>query len=223
MSEIQRLREIVAKLRAPDGCPWDQEQTHQSLVKCLIEETSETLEAIDLMDYVSMEEELGDLLLQVVFHALLAEEKKKFDLEDVARGINEKLIRRHPHVFGDEDDRMKTAEEVLDRWDRIKAEEKKARGVETNESRVFKDLPPQLPALLYALDIYKRASKAEVEDLGDWDQAQVTARSEGLDEEKAGRVFFEWVGACRKAGIDPESALRKFSSQQVNKIERSNA
>lgn len=181
------------------------------------------MEAIDLLDYVLMEEELGDLLLQVVFHALLAEEKEKFDLEDVARGINEKLIRRHPHVFGDEDDRMKTADEVLDRWERIKAEEKKARGVETNESKIFKNLPPQLPALMYALDIYKKASKAEVEDQGDWDQAQVTTLSEGLDEEKAGRVFFEWVGACRKAGIDPESALRKFSSQQVKKIEGCNA
>ena len=89
MSEIQRLREIVEKLRGPNGCPWDQEQTHQSLVKCLVEEVSETLEAIDLEDYTSMEEELGDLLLQVVFHCLLAEENSKFDLEDVARGINQ--------------------------------------------------------------------------------------------------------------------------------------
>ncbi len=219
VSEIQRLREIVAKLRAPDGCPWDQEQTHQSLAKCLIEEASETLEAIDLEDYPLMEEELGDLLLQVVFHALLAEEKEKFDLEDVARGINEKLIRRHPHVFGDEDDRMKSADEVLQRWERIKAEEKKARGIVVNESEVFKSLPLQLPAMMYALHVYKRASKAELADHGEWNETTVGDHTEQLSEEKAGRMFFEWVGACSKANIDPESALRRFSSQQVKKLQ----
>ena len=100
MSEIQRLREIVAKLRAPDGCPWDIEQTHRSLSRCLIEETSEVLETIDDLDMSAMREELGDLLLQVVMHSQIAEESESFDLEDVAREINEKLIRRHPHVFG---------------------------------------------------------------------------------------------------------------------------
>ena len=125
VKEIQRLRDIVAKLRGPDGCPWDQVQTHHSLAKCLVEEASETLEAIDREDYDSMREELGDLLLQVVFHALLAEEHGKFDLEEVAVEINEKLIRRHPHVFGEPDERVNSAEEVLERWERIKAEEKK--------------------------------------------------------------------------------------------------
>ncbi len=219
VSEIQRLREIVEKLRAPDGCPWDQEQTHDSLVRCLIEEVSETLEAIDKEDYELMEEELGDLLLQVVFHALLAEEKSKFDLEDVARGINEKLIRRHPHVFGDEDDRMKTADEVLNRWEKIKAEEKRSRGIPTHESKIFKNLPPQLPALLYAVDIYKRAEKANLLDQGDWSESNITDFASELDEETAGRAFFEWVGACKKAGLDPESALRKFASNQVNQLE----
>ena len=101
MSEIQRLRNIVAKLRAPDGCPWDREQTHHSLVQCLVEEVSEVIEAIDNQDSTAMEEELGDLLLQVVMHARLAEEEGKFDLEAVACGIADKLIRRHPHVFGE--------------------------------------------------------------------------------------------------------------------------
>ena len=219
VSEIQRLRKIVEKLRAPDGCPWDREQTHDSLVRCLIEEVSETLEAIDKEDYGLMEEELGDLLLQVVFHALLAEEKSKFDLEDVARGINEKLIRRHPHVFGDEDDRMKTADEVLNRWEKIKAEEKRSRGISTHESKIFKNLPPQLPALLYAVDIYKRAEKANLLDQGDWRESKIMNFASDLNEETAGRAFFEWVGACKKAGLDPESALRKFASKQVNQLE----
>ena len=219
VSELQRLREIVEKLRAPDGCPWDQEQTHDSLVRCLIEEVSETLEAIDKKDYQLMEEELGDLLLQVVFHAILAEEKSKFDLEDVARGINEKLIRRHPHVFGDDDDRMKTADEVLNRWEEIKAEEKRSHGISNHESKIFKNLPPQLPALLYAVDIYKRAEKANLLDQGDWSESKISDFASDLNEETAGRVFFEWVGACKKAGLDPESALRKFASRQVNQLE----
>ena len=101
MSEIQRLRQIVTQLRAPDGCPWDREQTHHSLLRCLVEEVSEVLEAVDNNDFELMEEELGDLLLQVVMHACLAEEQNRFDFEDVARGISDKLIRRHPHVFGD--------------------------------------------------------------------------------------------------------------------------
>ena len=119
VSEIQRLRDIVFKLRAPDGCPWDREQTHLSLSRCLVEEASEVLEAIDCDDSELMEEELGDLLLQVVMHACLAEEVGRFDLEDAARGINEKLIRRHPHVFGDDAGQINSSAEVLDRWEQI--------------------------------------------------------------------------------------------------------
>ena len=218
MSEIQRLREIVAQLRAPGGCPWDQEQTHQSLAKCLIEEASETLEAIDNKDYPLMEEELGDLLLQVVFHALLAEESSQFDLEDVARGVNQKLIRRHPHVFGNENDRMKTAEEVIDRWESIKALEKKEKGLPENTFSLFKDLPPRLPALLFAYDIYKRVRKAGLERDGDWEQ-DIASKSNDLTHEEAGKRLFEIVGACREAGIDPESALRRFASSQVRKLD----
>ena len=218
MSEIQRLRKIVAQLRGPEGCPWDQEQTHQSLAQCLIEEVSETLEAIDNQDYPLMEEELGDLLLQVVFHALLAEESSHFDLEDVARGVNRKLIRRHPHVFGNEDDPMKTAEEVIDRWESIKALEKKERGLPKNTSSLFKDLPPRLPALLFAYDIYKRIQKAGLEREGDWEQ-EIAFQSHDLTEEEAGKCLFEIVVACRKAGIDPESALRRFASSQVRKLD----
>ena len=221
MSEIQRLREIVFKLRAPDGCPWDREQTHKSLARCLVEEASEVLEAIDEDDSELMEEELGDLLLQVVMHACLAEEVDRFDLEDVAKGISEKLIRRHPHVFGDESQRVNTSSEVLDRWELIKAEEKRKKGGLPDEvkPRVFKDLPPRLPALLFAFDVYKRSVKAGLEPDGTWDEEKIDELSADMDEEHAGKLLFELVGACRKAGVDPESALRRYASGQVSHLE----
>ena len=220
MSEIQRLREIVFKLRAPDGCPWDREQTHKSLARCLVEEASEVLEAIDDDDPDLMEEELGDLLLQVVMHACLAEEVGRFELEDVARGINEKLIRRHPHVFGDESERVSDSSEVLDRWELIKAQEKKENPDGDVPAKLFKDLPPRLPALLFAWDVYKRASKESLESSGSWDERGVEELSAGMDEVQAGKLLFELVGACRKSGIDPESALRRFASDQVSLLEK---
>ncbi len=218
--EIQRLREIVAKLRAPDGCPWDREQTHQTLARCLVEETSEVLEAIDAEDSEAMSEELGDLLLQVVMHAQLAEEAGFFDLEDIGREINEKLIRRHPHVFGDGKE-AESAEEVLARWDEIKAAEKAAKGKDSGERKVFRDLPPTLPALLFALDVYKRAVNAGLAEKGDWDEGEVSPLAEGLTEENAGEELFLLVAACRRAGIDPESALRRFASGVASELEPS--
>ena len=218
MSEIQRLRELMARLRAPDGCPWDQEQTHQTIARCLVEEAAEVLEAIDTENTELLREELGDLLLQVVFHSQIEEEAGRFDLEDVAREISEKLIRRHPHVFGDPDDKEEDANAVIDRWEKIKAEEKKAKGEQT-EKQLFKNLPPQLPSTLFAHEVYKQASKQGLVSAGDWDEAQVMAISEGLDEEKAGHLLFQTVAACLLRGIDPESALRKFASRQVSKLE----
>ena len=215
MSEIQRLRNIVAKLRAPDGCPWDREQTHHSLVQCLVEEVSEVIEAIDNQDSTAMEEELGDLLLQVVMHARLAEEEGKFDLEAVACGIADKLIRRHPHVFGDNETKIDSPDEVLDRWELIKEQEKKNAGLSLERNPVFKDLPPKLPALLYARDVYNRASKHGLVDKGEWSEAGVDKAMESLDENLAGQALFELVASCRKKGIDPESALRRFASKQV--------
>ena len=215
MSEIQRLRNIVTKLRAPDGCPWDREQTHHSLVQCLVEEVSEVIEAIDNQDSTAMEEELGDLLLQVVMHARLAEEEGKFDLEAVACGIADKLIRRHPHVFGDNETKIDSPDEVLDRWELIKEQEKKNAGLSQERNPVFKDLPPKLPALLYARDVYKRASKHGLADKGEWSEAGVDKAMESLDENLAGQALFELVASCRKKGIDPESALRRFASKQV--------
>ena len=217
VNEIQRLRNIVIQLRAPDGCPWDREQTHQSLVRCLIEEVSEVLEAIDNNDFELMAEEMGDLLLQVVMHSCLAEEEGHFDFDDVVRGISDKLIRRHPHVFGDDDEKIDSTGEVIDRWELIKAEEKKLKG-ENEPSSIFKNLPPQLPALLFANDIYKRAQKNGLAEKGQWSQKKVDEESEELTEEQVGRSLFELVASCRENGIDPESALRKFASAQVDQL-----
>ena len=218
MSEIQRLRELMARLRAPDGCPWDQEQSHQSIARCLVEEAAEVLEAIDTEDTELLREELGDLLLQVVFHSQIEEEAGRFDLEDVAREISDKLVRRHPHVFGDPNDKEEDADAVIDRWERIKAEEKKAKGVsETNQK--FKNLPPQLPSTLFAHEVYKQANKLGLEKDGEWDDSKINEMGSGLNEAQAGKALFEWVAACRSGGIDPESALRKFASSQVRILE----
>jgi XTP/dITP diphosphohydrolase/tetrapyrrole methylase family protein/MazG family protein len=219
VSELQRLMEIMSHLRSPEGCPWDQEQTHQSLTRCLIEEVSETLEAIDEDDMELLEEELGDLLLQVVFHAQIAKENGNFDIEDVARGISDKLVRRHPHVFGDEKGTIDQADQVVDRWEQVKAEEKKQKGISNENPSIFKKLPPRLPALLFANDIYKRAEKADLEDRLSLDKGKIDSMTQNLDQEKAGRALFELVAACRKSGLDPEACLRDFASKQMQEAE----
>jgi len=211
--------EIMAHLRSPEGCPWDQEQTHQSLTRCLIEEVSETLEAIDEDDMELLEEELGDLLLQVVFHAQIAKENGNFDIEDVARGISDKLVRRHPHVFGDEKGTIDQADQVVDRWEQVKAEEKKLKGISNENPSIFKKLPPRLPALLFANDIYKRAEKANVEGRLSLDRGKIDSMAQNMDQEKAGRALFELVAACRKSGLDPEACLRDFASKQMQEAE----
>ena len=122
MSAIEDLLETMASLRAPNGCPWDLEQDHQSIAECLVDECSELLETIDNLDMDHMKDELGDVLLQVVFHSQLAKESEHFDFEAVAREVNDKLIRRHPHVFGDS--LAEDSEQVLHQWEEIKAKEK---------------------------------------------------------------------------------------------------
>ena len=207
----------MATLGGPNGCPWDQKQTHQSLTRCLVEECSETLEAIDAEDFENLQEELGDLLLQVVMHACLAEEAGHFDLEDVGRGINEKLIHRHPHVFGDQTG-IDSPEKVLAQWEELKAQEKNHQG---KQNRVFKDLPPKLPALLHAYAIYKQGMGKEAPMDDFCDKARIAEMSDSLDEGQAGRQLFELVAACREAGIDPEAALRRFSGTLAREVEES--
>lgn len=220
VSELQRLMEIMAHLRGPEGCPWDQEQTHETLTRCLVEEVSETLEAIDEKDMELLEEELGDLLLQVVFHAQIAKENGNFDMEDIARGISDKLVRRHPHVFGDEKGTIDQADQVVDRWEQVKAEEKKQKGKSGDNSSIFKKLPPRLPALLFAYDIYKRAEKVNVHTKMTLTEKKIDLLSQDLDEVKAGRALFELVAACRKSGLDPEASLRSFASKQMKEVEK---
>jgi len=205
-NSIETLREIVARLRAPGGCPWDREQTHESLLPCLIEECSEVLEAVDTRDFELLKEELGDLLLSVVMHAQIAAEDERFDLDEVARGVNEKLIRRHPHVFGPRAGPMSTGE-VLSQWDAIKAEEKKEKGV--LQEGLFKELPPRLPALYHALEIAKRIRKRGISDIKSFDLEHIHP----TPEKEVGRKLFELAVLCDQNGWDPESLLRNFCDQ----------
>lgn len=205
MSEINALRKTIARLRAPGGCPWDIEQTHQSLTRCLIDECSELLDTIDRLDMPHMREELGDVLIQVIFHAQIAEEGGHFDLEDVAREVNEKLIRRHPHVFGT--GKLDTSDEVISQWEKIKIEEKKKAG--KAESGTFKEQPPRLPALMYAEAIWKQIEKRKLPVEGLVDAAKVSALSGTLNDAALGRMLFEIAAACRARGLDPEGSLRR--------------
>lgn len=215
MSAVDALRQTVAHLRGPDGCPWDREQDHQSLRICLIEESCELLDTIDRLDFDHMREELGDVLLQVIFHTQLAEEEGRFDLETVAAEINEKLIRRHPHIFGK--NRLETSDQVLHQWEEIKAREK-GRGPGEAPESLFKDLPPPLPALLHAVEVAKRIRKKSIPCDGVVDQPVVDEVAATLTEEEAGRRLFELAAACREAGIDPESALRSHACKVVTTL-----
>lgn len=213
MSALDDLRETVARLRAPGGCPWDMEQTHQSICDCLIEEVAELLDTIDRGDFEHMREELGDLLLHVMMHAQMAEETGRFDFDTVAAEVNEKLIRRHPHVFGHVN--VKDTEQVLHVWDQIKAGEKK-RGPEGDG--VFKHMPPSLPALLFAREVFKQIEKKNLHTADRVDHDYIASLANGLTEETAGRMLFELSAACRKSGIDPESALRRHTRDVMNVV-----
>ncbi|MFP4204178.1 MAG: MazG family protein [Opitutales bacterium] len=215
MKPIEELLETVAALRNPEtGCPWDIEQDHQSLAKCLIDECCELLETIDRLDMDHMEEELGDVLLQVLMHAQMAREAGHFDFDAVCRQVNEKLVRRHPHVFGDS--KSETTDAVLRQWDAIKAGERK-RGPEQRGR--FKELPRQLPALLFAEDVCKQIRKREIPADAVLDEAAVAEMAADLDETSAGKRLFELAAACRLQGIDPESALRRYTQSAVDRLE----
>ncbi len=214
MSAIEELLATMARLRGPGGCPWDREQTHQSLREPLIDETAELLDTIDRNDLEHMREELGDVLLQVVFHAQLAEEAGHFNFDDVARGIQEKLVRRHPHVFGDM--ALHDSAAVLRQWEQIKATEKKNGPVSKG---LFKRLPPALPALLYATKVARQIRKLGLAHPDLPDAARVQALADGLDAHQAGKRLFELAAACQLAGLDAEGALRMYTAQLVREIE----
>ncbi len=210
------LVEIMARLRGEDGCPWDREQTPESIKPYLIEETYEVLEAIDEQDPVKLREELGDLMLQVVFHAQMAEEAGAFTISDVLTAINEKLTRRHPHVFGD--GTAETAQEVLFNWEQIKQSERRA---VNGQASLLDGVPRELPALLRAHRLQEKASRVGF----DWKEAQEVFRKveEELGELRAamqgqaadrmeaelGDLLFALVNLSRFMAVNPEEALRK--------------
>jgi tetrapyrrole methylase family protein/MazG family protein len=213
--EPQTLQLVMARLRAPDGCPWDREQTHASLRKYLLEETYETLDALDAGDAGALEEELGDLLLQIVFHAQVADEAGEFDLGDVVAGIVSKLIRRHPHVFGDE--QAGDAETVLRNWEALKRAERTARGSGDAPPKSMLDgVSRAMPALAYAQAVQARAARVGF----DWPDAdgvvekvaeearELTAAPPESRQEELGDLVFSVVNLARRLGIDAEEALR---------------
>lgn len=205
MPAIDDLLATTARLRAPDGCPWDRAQTHRTLCDCLVEEVAELLQAIDRDDTANLREELGDLLFHVALHAQMASESGKFTFDDVAREVNEKMVRRHPHVFGD-GAKLGDPEAVVRQWEKIKAVEKGAR-----PASVFKDLPPALGSILAAREVWKQVVKKDLDPGASVDRPAVARQAEGLTEAEAGRRLFELVAACREAGIDPDSALRRHT------------
>ena len=213
MSGIDSLIATTARLRAPDGCPWDKEQDHRSICDCLVEEVAELLQAIDRNDDANLREELGDVLFHVVMHAQMAAEAGKFDFDDVAREVNEKMVRRHPHVFGD-GVRLGDAEAVVRQWEQIKLKEKGAA-----KPSVFKELPAALNALLRAREVWKQVRKKQLVVKTSADVGEISRQSDGLTEATAGRRLFELVAACRDAGIDPDSALRRHTAQVVAEAE----
>ncbi len=222
---FQRLVEIVARLRAPDGCPWDRDQTIDSLKPFVLEETYEVLEAIDQGDHAALAEELGDFLYQAVFLAQLEAEAGRFTIADSVASIADKLVRRHPHVFRRDEGEapLETAGQVRARWEEIKAAE---RGREPKT--LLGGIPPALPALLRAYRIGARAASVGF----DWDRAvqvvdkieeevaelrQAVAGDAGLDparaEEEMGDLLFSIANLSRKLGIEPETALRKANDK----------
>ncbi len=207
---IEDLREIMKILRAPGGCPWDAEQNHESIKKNFIEETYEVIEAINKQDTELLKEELGDVMLQVVFHAAMEEEKGVFDFDDVADGICKKLIERHPHVFGNIS--VSGTDDVLTNWDAIKRNSKKQK----TTTQAMDSVPRELPALMRASKLQSKAAKAGA-DLKISAEEYVAERTvcfvNEVTSETIGELLFAVVAAARKADIDPEEALTEVSDR----------
>lgn len=203
------FRALIARLRGPNGCPWDRKQTHDTLKTTLLEECYEVLQAIEARSPEKLREELGDLLLQIALNAQIAEESGQFDIDDVITGITAKLVRRHPHIFGAA--RVKDAAEVAQRWEALKKEERSA------ESSILDSVPPGMPALAYAHSVQRRAAGVgfdwkEVDGVLDKLVEEVAeARAARDDDERArefGDIAFTLVNVARRSGVDLEMALR---------------
>jgi MazG family protein len=227
---FEDLVALQARLLGPGGCPWDREQTHETLRTYLLEETYEVLEALESGDPEKLSSELGDLLLQVVFHAALAKQQGQFDIRNVIERVYTKLVRRHPHVFGEA--QAKTSAAVLRNWEELKAEERRAENEQENES-LLGGIPRNLPALLEAFQLTRRASRIGF----DWEnieglldklneeagelrralQREKSRRGGKQTEEEVGDLLFVAVNVARFLGVDPEIALkqanRKFKAR----------
>lgn len=221
---FDELIAVMRRLRAPGGCPWDAEQTYQSLSQYLLEEAYETFDAIHAAgesgDTTHLTEELGDLLLQVVFHSTIAAERGDFTIDDVAAGVAKKLVLRHPHVFGDK--KLDKAQDVLDNWDELKANERAASGkAEKVHESLLDEVPVHFPALLEALKVTKKAAKvgfdwenadqvfAKIdEEIGELRNAIAKKDSENISEE-IGDLLFAVANLARKLDVEPETALKK--------------
>ncbi len=209
-SQLLRLREVMDRLRSPGGCPWDGEQTHESLLKYLLEESYEYIEAVENNDREAMQEELGDVLLQVFFHARMAEEDPSapFSVEDVAGTVADKLIRRHPHVFGDT--KVSSSAEVLENWEAIKAAEK-------GRTSATEGVPMGQPALALASKLIYRAGKFGVEIPIEHSVKLAPETSEA----QLGAILLGIIDQAVSLGLDSEAALRSVAKEYAEKVESS--
>jgi tetrapyrrole methylase family protein/MazG family protein len=219
------LLKIMSRLRAPDGCPWDREQDHKSLKRYLIEEAYEVLEAIDEENPAKLCDELGDLLLQVIFHAQIAKENRKFDFSDVVHGVSAKMVNRHRHVFGGEE--AETSDDVMTIWEKVKKEEK---GLKT-QSQVLNEVPGNLPALMRSFKVQQKAAQVGF----DWDDIKdamlkIKEEYEELEqaykngnkadiEEELGDLLFAVVNVSRFLNVQPELALTSTVNKFIRRFE----
>ena len=207
-SELLRLREVMDKLRSPGGCPWDAEQDHTSLLKYLLEESYEFIESVENNDKDAMQEELGDLLLQVYFHSRMAEEdaKQPFNIEDVAKSVTDKLIRRHPHVFAGES--VSGSEEVLENWEKQKAAEK-------GRNSAIDGVPLAQPALPMATKVIYRLNKLNYQ-LPISEPIKLPA---DIDQDQFGQILLGLITQAVDKGLDPEAALRTATKGLITQIQ----
>ena len=207
-SELIRLREVMDKLRSPGGCPWDAEQDHTSLLKYLLEESYEFIESVENNDRDAMQEELGDLLLQVYFHSRMAEEdaKQPFNIEDVAKSVADKLIRRHPHVFAGQ--AVDSSADVLENWERQKASEK-------GRTSAIDGVPLAQPALPLATKVLYRLKKLNY----DLAVSEPIKLKEDIDQDQFGKILLGLIAQAVDKGLDPEAALRGATKELIVQIQ----
>ncbi len=209
--------EIIHILRQPYGCPWDREQTHESIRKSLIEETYEACEAIDTQDADLLKEELGDIMLQVLLHSEMEAEKGGFTVDDVIDAECRKMVYRHPHVFGDT--QASTTDTVLDNWDKLKKKEKSQK----TDTDTLKSVAASLPALMRAFKVRKKASKAGLDVSGSADRLEkllAEYRKNGGNEKMVGDIIFEAVGIAAELTVEPEEALTRRVDRFIADFEK---